>query len=742
MPARSSRLPLRVVLAAAVSAPAGLGVHIADNGDGTFTNPVMPNAHWSDPAVLRTGSDYYVVTSSIETTPSLQILHSTDLVNYDVIGSVSRHWFTHTVDGTPLQKRQCWSPRLMFIAGRYRVQWHQSGHFMVAEALQPAGPWQLIHHNLTGMAQPSPQWAATTFVDTDGRTYMFAFNWIRETDAAALNWVGPKHVVADMHAVGLMENPSLMKRGDFYYWHESSNGTVTWGLAADPNDGRRAGSLSTNKGALSVWRSKTITGPYEGPRHVITSNVQAACVNTGTVVLGPDNSTWYYLYDAIDPSRWNMQRQMYVDRISFGADGWPVPRTPGRTNRLPTGGVSPPLAERWLPDLSDEFEGKELEGVSGGTLGRKWLWKQENESLWRLEDGALALRTDCRPGIESPFPANLLLQRPTAAYYRIEAQLRWPASSTVRGVDGAAGCENEGASAGLIARELNSGQGVAVGLWCNDSGLKIAAWQNTLNLLHALPLPPNTTLHGGQASYEILLRIDIELVLAQVWYSLSGGAHWEALPALDTSSSRGNEMTFEYVSTLMGWQAVGPDPAAWDHVDKSAPTDAFTTLHPGLFAGGGATQSGKDSSVMFDYFRYTDNEVFAVDEREAIAPKTDDHMAATTRSLSRSLGALALALLPVPGSAGRKKRCDFKIVQADALIAESDGNGFRSERPLLIQGAALPSGDPKLFRNKLGGIVTYPTPAIALQSEIGSPPNKNASTTISSWMDSLEAAGG
>lgn len=52
-------------------------------------------------------------------------------------------------------------------------------------------------------------------------------------DAAALNWIGPKHVVADMHAVGvgLMENPSLMKRGEYYYWHESVNGTVTWGLA-------------------------------------------------------------------------------------------------------------------------------------------------------------------------------------------------------------------------------------------------------------------------------------------------------------------------------------------------------------------------------------------------------------------------------------------------------------------------------------------------------------------------------
>jgi beta-xylosidase len=74
---------------------------------------------------MRKGSDYYVVTSSIETTPSLQILHSTDLVNYAVVGSVSRHWFS-----------------------------------------------------------------STTFVDDDGRTYIFAFNWIREV--AATHDVSPE----------------------------------------------------------------------------------------------------------------------------------------------------------------------------------------------------------------------------------------------------------------------------------------------------------------------------------------------------------------------------------------------------------------------------------------------------------------------------------------------------------------------------------------------------------------------
>ena len=42
------------------------------------------------------------------------------------------------------------------------------------------------------------------------------------------------------------------------------------------------------------------------------------------------------------------------------------------------------ICRRWRPDLSDSFDGTTLEGVTGGVLGRKWLFKQENESLWTV----------------------------------------------------------------------------------------------------------------------------------------------------------------------------------------------------------------------------------------------------------------------------------------------------------------------------------------------------------------------
>ena len=58
-----------------------------DNGDGTYTNPVI-NADYSDPDVCvgPSGEDYYMTASSFQCTPGLPILHSKDLVNWEIIG--------------------------------------------------------------------------------------------------------------------------------------------------------------------------------------------------------------------------------------------------------------------------------------------------------------------------------------------------------------------------------------------------------------------------------------------------------------------------------------------------------------------------------------------------------------------------------------------------------------------------------------------------------------------------------
>ena len=77
-------IPLFISQAAAQTYPSQ--VWSPDNGDGTYTNPVI-NADYSDPDVCvgSSGEDYYMTASSFQCVPGLPILHSRDLVNWEII---------------------------------------------------------------------------------------------------------------------------------------------------------------------------------------------------------------------------------------------------------------------------------------------------------------------------------------------------------------------------------------------------------------------------------------------------------------------------------------------------------------------------------------------------------------------------------------------------------------------------------------------------------------------------------
>ena len=53
---------------------------------GKFINPIIPGGY-PDPSICRVGEDFYIVNSSFEYFPGLPIHHSTDLVNWELIGN-------------------------------------------------------------------------------------------------------------------------------------------------------------------------------------------------------------------------------------------------------------------------------------------------------------------------------------------------------------------------------------------------------------------------------------------------------------------------------------------------------------------------------------------------------------------------------------------------------------------------------------------------------------------------------
>ena len=138
---------------------------VADQGDGTYKNPVL-YADYSDPDVIRVGDDYWMTSSSFDCIPALQILHSTDLVNWEFAGAV-RSFIPNEVQRQ--HGHGIWAPSIRFHNGLYYIYWGDpdTGVYMTC-ATDPRGEWSTPHlvWEGKGMIDACPLW------DDDGRAYL------------------------------------------------------------------------------------------------------------------------------------------------------------------------------------------------------------------------------------------------------------------------------------------------------------------------------------------------------------------------------------------------------------------------------------------------------------------------------------------------------------------------------------------------------------------------------------------
>src|SRR6476619_4507827 len=88
-------------------------VWVADNGNGTYKNPVL-NADYSDPDAIRVGDDFYLTASSFEDIPGLPILHSKDLVNWSIIGHALLRQPPYEHFETPRHGDGVWAPAIRY----------------------------------------------------------------------------------------------------------------------------------------------------------------------------------------------------------------------------------------------------------------------------------------------------------------------------------------------------------------------------------------------------------------------------------------------------------------------------------------------------------------------------------------------------------------------------------------------------------------------------------------------------
>jgi beta-xylosidase len=142
-------LCLAAMLVASLLMPAA-SARTSDNGNGSFTNPVL-YADYPDPDIIRVGGDFYMVTTTFVSIPGLEILHSNDLINWNICEyAVSTLDFgpKYSLIGGSEYGGGVWAPSIRYHDGTfYIIDNIQSFGTVVFRATNPAGPWGMTKLN-------------------------------------------------------------------------------------------------------------------------------------------------------------------------------------------------------------------------------------------------------------------------------------------------------------------------------------------------------------------------------------------------------------------------------------------------------------------------------------------------------------------------------------------------------------------------------------------------------------------
>jgi xylan 1,4-beta-xylosidase len=364
-------LPLRgrlVTIAAWLSFCAGAPAE-------TYHNPVIPGDH-PDPSIIRVGKEYWATATSSEWGPQFPLLHSKDLVNWDLAGSVFSHRPAWAVGNF-------WAPEISTFGGRFYVYYvgrKPDGPLSVAVASadKPGGPY---HDHGPIVSQDDGSIDPMPVSDENGRRFLV---WKEDGNSAnrpsilwaqQLNEQGDKLLGQPTELLrndvpwegAVVEGPYVLRRDGYFYLFYSGGGCC----------GRKC-----NYG-LGVARAGTLLGPYEkNPANPILSDNGAwRCPGHGSLTEDSSHRVWllYHAYSATNSIFTG--REALLDEVTFAPSQWPAinqGRGPG------TGGISPfGRAQSIHPDFVDRFD----------QLQPGWQWPQDREPAYTCAKGSLMLRS-------------------------------------------------------------------------------------------------------------------------------------------------------------------------------------------------------------------------------------------------------------------------------------------------------------------------------------------------------------
>jgi beta-xylosidase len=361
-----SRIAMTEPPANPANLPAPTTLAWGDQGDGTYKNPIL-KSDYSDPDVIRVGDDFYLVASDFNYV-GIQVLHSKDLVNWEIIGQVfNKLAMSAKYDQMKGYGEGTWAPSLRFHEGEFYlyVCTPHDGLFMW-HTKDPAGPWsQMVTVKAIDLWEdPCPFW------DDDGHAYLvhghkgagplilhkMSADGTKLLDDGQQIYQGPT-----------AEGPKMVKRQGYYYISLPEGGVGT--------------------GYQTVLRSKNIYGPYE--RKQVTP---AGSPHQGGIVELDNGESWFIGFKTAG----SLGRIDYLEPVKWQDDGWPIfgdNGNPVTQWKKPDVGKSFPIQR---PQTSDEF--------TDGKLSPIWQWNHNPvDTAWSLTERPGWLRLH---GLPAPDLAN------------------------------------------------------------------------------------------------------------------------------------------------------------------------------------------------------------------------------------------------------------------------------------------------------------------------------------------------
>ena len=331
-----------------------------------YTNPIL-FGDYSDPDVIRVGEDFYMISSSFTYFPGLPVLHSKDLVNWELISYACR-FLPFEKYNTPQHACGLWAPSLKYHNGTFYIYVCSPDEGLFCFTTKdPAGEWEMHHVlDVTGWIDPCP------LFDDDGSVYLghsFAASrvginnvlYIHRMSDDGLTILDKGREVVNGLDYGdvTIEGTKLYKRNGTYWIFCPAGGVVS--------------------GIQLAFRSESIYGPYE--RKIVLSQGE-------TRVNGPHQGGW------VDDGKGGNWFIHFQDAGAYGRithlqplvwrDNWPVIGNEGQP--VPSG-VTP--FERFKAKIpaSDDFR---------RGLGKQWQWQANPNKNWyaELKPG---LRLYCAP---------------------------------------------------------------------------------------------------------------------------------------------------------------------------------------------------------------------------------------------------------------------------------------------------------------------------------------------------------